>query len=376
MKAKQLAMYALIPLIAASCIQDEALNSEAAIDACIGNDVQLVDINADSKVINIYVHKAADLSKQNLKFVYPQGATLKVDKRERGDTEKTYDFSTPPHSRNFTVTSEDGKWQPTYKVNVIPAELPTSYHFEKLIVSADTPYDIFYEFDRGTSQEISKVLQWSSGNPGYKLTGMPSTNTDYPTQQTAHGYKGKAVKLITCDTGSLGATVGMHIAAGSLFIGAFEPGSALRAPRKATKFGYQFYKRPLELRGYYKYKAGEVYTENGKPKSGIKDKCDIYAVMYEADNNSFTLDGDNVFTSDKLVMKAQIDPKDIIESEEWTAFNLPFKPVKGRNLDMKKLKEGKYKISIVLSSSADGAYFKGAIGSTLYVDEMELICDK
>ncbi|KAB5214168.1 hypothetical protein GAB12_25115, partial [Bacteroides thetaiotaomicron] len=49
--------------------------------------------------------------------------------------------------------------------------------------------------------------------------------------------------------------------------------------------------------------------------------------------------------------------------------------VKGRVIDDTKLKNGKYKLGIVLSSSVDGAYFKGAVGSTLYVDEVELICE-
>ena len=49
--------------------------------------------------------------------------------------------------------------------------------------------------------------------------------------------------------------------------------------------------------------------------------------------------------------------------------------LKGRVIDDTKLKNGKYKLGIVLSSSVDGAYFKGAVGSTLYVDEVELICE-
>jgi len=52
---------------------------------------------------------------------------------------------------------------------------------------------------------------------------------------------------------------------------------------------------------------------------------------------------------------------------------LPFEAVNGKSIDTGKLQNGKYKLSIVLSSSVDGAYFKGAVGSTLYVDELELI---
>lgn len=42
---------------------------------------------------------------------------------------------------------------------------------------------------------------------------------------------------------------------------------------------------------------------------------------------------------------------------------------------MDNLKNGKYKLAIVLSSSINGAYFIGAIGSTLWVDELEIVCE-
>ena len=369
MKIKTLIACFILACAATSCIQDEALNSEAAIDACTGDDVQLANINADSKLINVYVNKGADLSKQKLEFVIPEGATIKINDQVAGDTEATYDFSEEQHSRKFTVTSEDGQWKPVYTVNVVLAELPTSFNFEKLLPSND--YDIFYEFQ----QEISKVLQWSSGNPGFKLTGMANSKTDYPTVQIANGFRGKGVKLETRDTGSFGASVKMYIAAGNLFIGTFEVGNALANPRKATNFGFQFDKRPKTLKGHYKFKAGDVYSAEGKPQEGVRDKCDIYAVMYEAENNSVMLNGDDVFTSDKLVSLARIKPEDVVESDQWTDFEIPFEPVKGQVIDDTKLKNGKYKLGIVLSSSVDGAYFKGAVGSTLYVDEVELICE-
>ena len=48
MKIKTLIACFILACAATSCIQDEALNSEAAIDACTGDDVQLANINADS----------------------------------------------------------------------------------------------------------------------------------------------------------------------------------------------------------------------------------------------------------------------------------------------------------------------------------------
>lgn len=68
MKIKTLIACFILACAATSCIQDEALNSEAAIDACTGDDVQLANINADSKLINVYVNKGADLSKQKVRI--------------------------------------------------------------------------------------------------------------------------------------------------------------------------------------------------------------------------------------------------------------------------------------------------------------------
>ena len=233
----------MLILTVTSCIQDEALNSEAAIDACTGADVQLAHINSDSKEINIYVHKGADLSKQQLLFTLPVGATLSADKHYPNDILNNYDFINDSHSRTFTVTSRNKVlFQATDALPnklftcffFIPAEVPGIFHFEDLLPAAGTEYDILYEFQPGTSTNVSSVLQWSSGNPGYKLTSMTDNRTGYPTQQIAEGFRGKGLKLTTCDTGSFGAMVKMYIAAGNLFIGSFDLANALKDPLRAT----------------------------------------------------------------------------------------------------------------------------------------------
>ena len=377
MRLKNLIACLFLGFATTSCIQDEALNSEAAIDACTGTDVQLAHINSDSKEINIYVHKGADLSKQQLQFKLPAGATLKANEHYPDDVMNNYDFSNDSHSRTFTVTSEDGEWHSTYTVKIIPTEVPGSFHFEELLPSSNTEYDILYEFEPGTSTSVSRVLQWSSGNPGFKLTSMADNRTGYPTQQITDGYRGKGLKLTTCDTGSFGAMVKMYIAAGNLFIGSFDLADALKVPLRATKFGIQYYKRPVSLKGYYKFKAGDVYTDEGVVQKDKKDRFDIYAILYEANENSFMLDGSNSLdlTSDKLVSIARISEEEAKETDTWTAFELPFEAVNGKSIDAAKLQNGKYKLSIVLSSSVDGAYFKGAVGSTLHIDELELISE-
>ena len=215
------------------------------------------------------------------------------------------------------------------------------------------------------------IVVWASGNAGYAMTGVAKTADDYPTFQIANGKNGKCLSLVTRSTGFFGGLVGMPIAAGNLFIGSFDVNNAMSNPLQATKFGLPFRHVPTYLAGYYKYKAGDQFTEGGKPVEGKRDICDIYAIMYETSVSVPTLDGTNAFTSPNLVSMARI--KDAKETDEWTYFKLPFTTLPGKFIDKEKLTMGKYNISSVFTSSLEGDHFNGAIGSTLLIDEAELI---
>ena len=66
MKIKTLTSCFFLAFAISSCIQDEALNSEAAIDGGTGGRGQVANINADEKKGGVYVHKGANLGKQQL----------------------------------------------------------------------------------------------------------------------------------------------------------------------------------------------------------------------------------------------------------------------------------------------------------------------
>lgn len=360
MNFKNLIACFFLGCIATSCIQDEALSSEAAIDGCTGSeDVVAVEINADAKTVDVFVNKTTDCSKQSVKFTLPQGATIKP-----ANDGAIRNFTSP---QKYTVTSEDGKWSATYTVAFINSDIPTNYHFEDITLSDKKKFQIFYDFDK----DNAKALRWSSGNKGFELTGVGQTPEDYPTAQDAKGKVGKCLKLVTRNTGSFGAKVGMPIAAGNMFIGTFDVNNAIANARKATLFGFPYYDTPVSMTGFYKFKSGETFTnEKGEMVSGKKDKCDIYAIFYETDNTVKMLNGDNSLTHENLISVARIEnPK---ETDNWTEFNLPFEMKPGKSVDPEKLRNGKYNISIVFSSSIDGAYFNGAVGSTLYIDEVKL----
>lgn len=366
MKIKSLSACLLLVSLFTSCIREEALNVEAAIDSCSGSNIELADVNNDHTV-TLYVQRGIDVAHLNVSFVLANGATISPSETLNNDVTNTYDLSSP---RIFKVTSEDGKHTALYTVTALQTELPTEYHFENIISSDDNPYDIFYEFNASKKE----LVRWSSGNAGYKLTAMANTQVDYPTLQDDNGESGKCLKLVTRNTGSFGAMVKMYIASGNLFIGSFDLTNALTNPLKATRFGFSFFRTPLRLTGYYKYKAGDVYTQKGVNVTGIRDKFDIYAMLYRADNNADMLDGTNATTSSKIVLLARINKDNIVESDNWTAFDLPFENMNGTDINPTDLAAGKYKLAIVFSSSIDGGNFNGAVGSTLYIDEVKLVC--
>ena len=168
--------------------------------------------------------------------------------------------------------------------------------------------------------------------------------------------------------------VGKPLAAGNLFIGKFEGESALLDAMKATQFGKPFDRKPIVFKGMYKYTAGKDFQdENQNIITGRVDKASIYAVLYKNHDdagNSIVLYGDNVRTSPQIVAFADIT--DIKETDLWTEFETVFDYYK--DIDLELLENRGYSLAIVFSSSEEGASFRGAVGSTLCIDQVRIIC--
>ena len=343
-------------LLLSSCIKEEALNAEADITDVVVDGVKLVrkPVITNNEVL-FYVNGWENLTNLAPKFNVTEGAKIEPA------SGTAFNF-TQPHS--YTVTSQDGLWKKTYKVSFVTNDVATDFHFETLKNDSTSKYHTFVD-----KTADGNLAEWGSGNAGVAFLLGNSKATDYPTSQADDGYKGKCVKLTTISTGSVGALFGAPIAAGNLFTGDFQIDLANAA--KSTHFGRPFYKIPKELSGYYKYKAGKKFQD--KKQNEIKNRKDsmaIYAVFFETGDGVEYLDGTNSLTSDHIVLLAEL--KNGKETNEWTHFSIPFKPVVSRTIDKEKLKNGKYSLAIIMSSSKDGAVFNGAVGSTLYVDELKL----
>ena len=378
MKLKTLTVCFLLSAgLLASCIQDEALNTEADIEsitlagnvmnrpAMFGEAIRMSDGSLVYPA-TLYVKQGTDLTRLAPVLTLTEGATVEPP------SGTTLDFTKP---QTYVVTSQDGQWQRTYRVNITTAALTTThYSFENIRLGGNPEkYHVFYEPE----------IDWATANPGFALSDMNEENPlNFPTYQSPDGWLNNCAVLVTRRAGSLAESVNMPIASGNLFLGYFDVTNALSNALTATQFGLPFsLGEPVSLSGYFKYKSGETFYELDtsapdklRPVPGRKDRFDLYAVLYESTAERPILDATEIpdGNSPQVISMARISEENAIETEEWTRFELPFEYLPGKSFDPQKLKDGGYNLTIVLASSVRGAYFEGAPGSTLCVDEIDL----
>lgn len=179
----------------------------------------------------------------------------------------------------------------------------------------------------------------------------------------------KALLLESVDTkgGNIFGTPVPKVTAATAFLGTFNAFGALGGdPMATTSFGVMYDKQPLKVTGFYKYTPGaEFYNANGELQAGVTDKCSLSAVLYEVSSEDETLNGGNIYTSDKIVAKAVFTNDKAVEA--YAPFKLNLEYVK--DYDSSKL----YKFAVIFSASADGASYNAAVGSKLLIDDVTII---
>ena len=262
----------------------------------------------------------------------------------------------------YTVVSENGHNIATYTVRI--DSRVTKYSFDEWESVAGSLFSNAYD----KPQPTNELATSAEGAGMLKLFGF----TDMPVyKSTDDKVSGDAaIKLVTMDTSSKASSLVPAITSGSVFTGTFDMATATTDKLNCTKFGIVYDKKPVSFKGYYKYTPGEKFID-GTDVSNIVtldqvDECSIQAVLYEAATSDFTLTGHDINTSEARVAVAALS--DGSAKAEWTAFDLAFEWLDGKTYDPSKT----YKLAIVCSSSKEGDFFKGAGGSTLMIDELEV----
>jgi hypothetical protein len=370
----------ILAAINTSCFKEEPLNTECDIEKAWVhvNDLEASFYNANDTLINVISNEDkivftmrddADVTAFAPQFTITPGATITPA------SGSVHDFSNGPVT--YTVTSQDGKWSRKYLVscNRMARYTTSVIDFDFEHYELDKDYHKFYVW-HNTLPDGSLGDDWATGNYGFYIANSNSAPNEFPTFVLENGYEGQGVQFVTRDTGPMGRRLGKPIAAGNLFLGKFNIISALLQPLKATEFGIPFTQKPVKLSGYYQYSPSSPFTDkdfNVHPER--TDAGDIYSVLYinhDRNGNPLVLYGDNVLSSENIVAVARV--KNVNETNgQWVKFDIEYEYKK--EIDPEMLANRGYNLTIVFSSSIDGATFEGAIGSTLKIDSVKLTCE-
>lgn len=346
---RTISLLALVALTA--CIKDEMPNIEVDVLSVTSPQGGVLNTVIQEGHIEVYAAPGADPANFPLQIAVSHGATIAPDPATVND------YSQP---RLFDVTSQDGNWCRQYIVTVRQSSLPTTFDFEHWMQPERMRYMIPYELSGST-----QMMVWACGNPAYNfLTGKNDDYTAFPTQPTTDACSGQyAAKLVTRLTGQ----VDRPIAAGSLFIGQFD-GSKFE-PRESTMFGLPFIGKPVMIKGMYRYRSGGVTLKSQTP-----DCASIRAVLYRTDLGETHLNGFTIKNSPSIVARAEFDsPVTDTPGDGYVPFAITF--VYTSAIDDALMSRGLYNLAINFTSSRDGDVYDGAEGSTLYIDNVQIICE-
>ena len=396
MKKSLLGFLMILGVFVISCSDDDIKSSENEIKE-FALEEQVGNAKISGNEITVTVSEDADLTSlaattikvSNFATVFP-GVGV------------TQDFTS---SVEYLVTAEDGSIN-IYVVSVALREIEDKDEEDGKTPSPqvlNSSFDNWYEGKSGTFTypeigEDEDDKTWGTGNAGAAFAINIGSDAGYPSEQFIEGDR-TAIKLETQNMGSLAAGPlggGKGIAAGNVFTGEFDLAQVTNAH---PIFGYPFTDTPSSFKIDYKY-FPEAQLFNGVlDEVDGEDALDMFVIL---ERRETVKEGEE---ETQVVKRLGIGwYRSSEKQEEWTTLDIEIKYAQGEapegveDYQTKVLKYGvdgdititdpsemgeatwgditKEKpthIVAVFTSSYQGDYFIGAPGSTLYVDNFELV---
>lgn len=255
-----------------------------------------------------------------------------------------------PGNNSDDKPKEDPKQEEPQKEEFVE----TTYSFELWGQVGKEPYSVPL---LSANEDPTKSYWVSASNSGYKMALLGGQAKFYPSEALDQGYKGKGVHLRSIETF-------LAFVAGSLYTGVIDNKNIFNPAR----FGQPCTEEPVEISFYYQYKAG---SDRVAGLEGQRDHGSVQGVLYEVTNKQDYLDKASIKNDERIVSRAYTLLSDT-QAGEWTKKTIKFEPVNTEAAKSIDFKTKKYRLSLILSSSARGDELKGADGSELLIDELTL----
>lgn len=311
-------------------------------------------------------------------------STLKIQYRQK-DTENWTTAETTVADNTYSATATDLTPATTYEYRLTDGlETPAfnisggEFTTEEAIVLQNGSFEewstietdgLFTKRQSAYPNASASIKFWDTSNAGanYLSVKNPTQGTTEDVHTT--GENAKAAKLTSVVNGAF--------AAASLYTGTF--GNIDFTSFGATlTFGQSFSARPIILKGFYKYKpvnvnnVGNNLPADATVSKGNPDQCSIYIALAK---KSYLINNKDESTFIKfaddpnIIAYGELPSGAATEGDDYVEFNIPLK-YKKESFDEKPTH-----IIIVCSASKYGDYMTGGEGSTLYLDDFELVYD-
>lgn len=356
MKSIKITILLLTAVLLSSCINEDffGYSSYGEIkDIQVTNQSGPANINSQNKTVEIEIPGGVSLNE------------LTINKLSLSSFAKA----------NYTEGSRINLREPS-KIQVVAEDGSVTSWTMKAIVASETPqlsnadFELWHKVNAGYYEpgESENSTIWGTGNPGGAMIDKIATT---PLELI---YGNKAAYLETLDNGFLGQLVGTPITAATIYTGRFNSDNIdLNNPRAAVELGSPFTGRPSAFKIDYTYTPGLVNKDRGGNTLNYGDQCDIYMFLEVREANKVKRLATGWFRSgeqniDMTPIKVdliygildktfpeELLPEDGYVPEDSVDFALPTH------------------ISFLATSSFEGDKFAGAVGSTLIIDDLELL---
>ncbi len=256
-------------------------------------------------------------------------------------------FNDPEDFQKIRVTSEDGSNTMEYVLSIRDRQIPNAGFenwFQEIGMNS-VPYP-----EPGKYKESTV---WATANMGtsiYKIYGTSPLDDAGNTR----------VKIETV------TTLALPLVAGALYVGKFDLDGAIANPTDpvaAADLGVPFYGKPTAVQFKYSYKSGDQMIQ-----ATLNDPTDLFGGF-----KTTKLEGKDKFGI-KIVLEKRVDDMvtEIAKHEFQSSVEVAELTQTKLNLNYMSNDEPTH-MYISFSPSFDGGTFKGAVGSTLIIDDIELL---
>lgn len=258
-------------------------------------------------------------------------------------------FSDPEDFINYTITSEDGLNTSEYIFTIRDRQIPNA-GFENWFQEIGMNSQPFQQPGKYKESTV-----WATANMGTSIYSI------YGTSPLTDGDN-TMIKIETV------ATIALPLVAGALYIGEFDLDGAIADPTNpvaAAKLGIPFFERPTAVKFKYSYSPGDQMI-----KATLRDPGNLFGGFDVAQLEGKDKFGIEVALEKRVGEDVTVVAKMNMQSEQkietLTEITIPFEYLSNQEPTH---------FYISFSPSFDGGTFKGAIGSTLIIDDIELIYD-